>query len=89
MELNAKILDVGRDLLQSFAPLQGVHEHVCGFHFYAHDVTRQVEAHHYCSHPTEEMRQCIIFGNRAILGSQHAARQQHCLLLITTYRHTV
>ena len=46
--LDTKALDVGRDLLQSFAPLKGVHEHVCGFHYYAHDVTRQVEAHHYC-----------------------------------------
>lgn len=41
-------LDVGRDLLQSFAPLKAVHEHVCAWHFYAHDMGRQVEVHHYC-----------------------------------------
>ncbi|EFN60097.1 hypothetical protein CHLNCDRAFT_17435, partial [Chlorella variabilis] len=55
------VLDVGRDLLQSFTPLKAVHEHVCAWHFYAHDQGRQVEAHHYCSHPTEEVRQCVLF----------------------------
>ncbi|KAL4418775.1 hypothetical protein ABPG77_001642 [Micractinium sp. CCAP 211/92] len=54
-------LDVGRDLLQSFAPLKAVHEHVCAWHFYAHDMGRQVEVHHYCSHPSEEFRQCCLF----------------------------
>lgn len=87
------VRDAGRDLLQRFAPLKSVHEHVCGFHFYAHDVTRHaralvpavallcgcasagkrhwkswrpcraVEAHHYCSHPTDEFRQCVIFNS--------------------------
>lgn len=31
------------------------------FHFYSHDMTRQVEAHHYCAHLNEEVRQCVIF----------------------------
>ncbi|GAB4822496.1 hypothetical protein N2152v2_009542 [Parachlorella kessleri] len=61
VELSTKVLDTGRDLLQRFAPLKSVHEHVCGFHFYAHDMTRQVEAHHYCAHLSEEFRQCIIY----------------------------
>ena len=30
-------LDVGRDLLQSFAPIQAIHEHVCAWHFYARE----------------------------------------------------
>ncbi|KAL4855172.1 Oil body-associated protein 1A [Chlorella vulgaris] len=39
--LKLKALDVGRDLLQSFQPLNSVHEHVCAWHFYAHDMSRQ------------------------------------------------
>ena len=32
-----------------------------GFHFYADDMGRQIEAHHYCSHVTEEFYQCVIY----------------------------
>lgn len=31
------------------------------FHFYGYDMRRQVEAHHYCSHLNEDVRQCLIF----------------------------
>uniref|UniRef100_UPI001CB8DF05 oil body-associated protein 1A-like n=1 Tax=Erigeron canadensis TaxID=72917 RepID=UPI001CB8DF05 len=31
------------------------------FHFYADDMTRQVEAHHYCGHLNDEVRQCLIY----------------------------
>lgn len=31
------------------------------FHFYGHDMTRQVEAHHFCGHQNEEFRQCLIY----------------------------
>ncbi|PSC67556.1 hypothetical protein C2E20_8783 [Micractinium conductrix] len=61
VDLGLKALDMGRDLLQSFAPVKAVHEHVCAWHYYAHDQTRQVEAHHYCSHPSAEVRQCLLF----------------------------
>lgn len=38
----------------------------CRFHFYGDDMTRQVEAHHFCSHLSEEVRQCLIYdGNEA------------------------
>jgi hypothetical protein len=35
----------------------------CRFHFYAHDMTRQVEARHFCGHQNEEMRQCLIYNS--------------------------
>ncbi|KAJ0455395.1 putative RNA helicase [Helianthus annuus] len=31
------------------------------FHFYTDDMIRQVEAHHYCGHLNEDMRQCLIY----------------------------
>ncbi|CAG8520159.1 14957_t:CDS:2 [Funneliformis caledonium] len=46
---------------QNFDPVNKIHEHICGFHFYSHDMSRQVEAHHYCSHLKDEMRQCVIY----------------------------
>jgi len=36
--------------LQSFKPINRIHCHLCAFHFYAYDMSRQVEAHHYCMH---------------------------------------
>jgi len=54
-------LETAAGLLQSFAPLQQIHEYLCAFHFYSHDMTRQVEAHHYCAHVNEDVRQCLIY----------------------------
>jgi hypothetical protein len=35
------------------------------FHFYADDMGRKIEAHHYCSHITEEFYQCVIYDGNA------------------------
>ncbi|KAI8907451.1 DUF1264-domain-containing protein [Powellomyces hirtus] len=48
-------------MTQNFQPVNQIHQHVCGFHFYSGDLARQVEAHHYCSHLNDEMRQCVIY----------------------------
>lgn len=32
-----------------------------GFHFYAEDMGRQVEANHFCTHLTEDFHQCVIY----------------------------
>ncbi|RIB15314.1 hypothetical protein C2G38_1588577 [Gigaspora rosea] len=55
------MLGTAVDVAQSFDPFKKIHEHVCAFHFYSHDMTRQVEAHHYCSHLNDDFRQCIIY----------------------------
>lgn len=46
---------------QNFDQISRICEHVCGFHFYAHDQTRQVHAHHLCTRVNEDFRQCIIY----------------------------
>ena len=45
----------------NFAPLGDVHAHVCGIHFYAGDMTRQMLAEHYCAHLSDEVLQCILY----------------------------
>jgi hypothetical protein len=37
-----------------------IHYHLCAFHFYVYDMSKQVEAHHYCMHYNQDMRQCAI-----------------------------
>lgn len=56
-----KVLEAGAELLQSEGPINAIHAHVCGFHFYADDIKRQVRADHYCSHLNEEVIQCVIY----------------------------
>ncbi|GER27857.1 hypothetical protein STAS_03591 [Striga asiatica] len=55
------LLEKGTAAIQSFGPVNKIHQHLCAFHFYGHDMTRQVEAHHYCAHQNEEFRQCLIY----------------------------
>ncbi|KAM7280164.1 hypothetical protein ACFE04_007298 [Oxalis oulophora] len=55
------VLETATSAIQSFGPLKKIHQHLCAFHFYGHDMTRQVEAHHFCGHQNEEMRQCLIY----------------------------
>jgi hypothetical protein len=43
------------------SPLQAIHAHVCGFHFYNGDPRRALRVDHYCSHVTDEILQCIIY----------------------------
>ncbi|KAK6930647.1 Oil body-associated protein-like [Dillenia turbinata] len=59
------LVEKATSVVQSFAPINKIHQHLCAFHFYADDMTRQVEAHHFCAHQNEEMRQCLIFDSPA------------------------
>lgn len=36
------VLEQAEGVIQKFSPFSRIHQHVCGFHFYAHDMTRQV-----------------------------------------------
>lgn len=55
------------------------------FHFYAHDMTRQLEAHHFCSHQNEEMRQCLIYdspeSDARLIGIEYIVSEELFLTL--------
>ena len=60
------MLGMGADLLQSHSPVSAINMYLNGFHFYADDMGRQIEAHHYCAHVNEEFFQCVIYdGNKS------------------------
>lgn len=40
--LTSKVLNLGMAATEKFAPLKKICQHVCAFHFYAHDMSRQV-----------------------------------------------
>lgn len=60
------MLGMGADLLQNDSPISSINMYLNGFHFYADDMGRQIEAHHYCTHINEEFFQCVIYdGNKS------------------------
>ncbi|CAL0333098.1 unnamed protein product [Lupinus luteus] len=69
------LLETASAAIQNFAPVNKIHQHLCAFHFYSDDMTRQVEAHHFCGHQNEEMRQCLIYDsnetNAKLIGLEY------------------
>jgi hypothetical protein len=61
LSTRSRALGAGAALLQSKAPLNAMDLYLNGFHFYADDMGRPVEAHHFCTHLTEDLHQCTIF----------------------------
>ncbi len=39
--LKEKVLGAVENFVQNLAPVKQIHQHVCGFHAYAHDMSRQ------------------------------------------------
>ncbi|ELR15385.1 DUF1264 domain protein [Acanthamoeba castellanii str. Neff] len=78
--LKLKAAEAGASLLQSKAPLEQVHLHLCALHFYSGDVKRQVEAHHYCSCINDEVHQCLIFDsneeNARLIGVEYVVSER-------------
>jgi hypothetical protein len=59
--IRSRVLGAGAAMLQTKAPLNAMDLYLDGFHFYADDMGRPVEAHHFCAHLTEDIHQCVIF----------------------------
>eukprot|EP01121_Diplochlamys_sp_Union-15-3_P001248 TRINITY_DN11103_c0_g1_i1.p1 TRINITY_DN11103_c0_g1~~TRINITY_DN11103_c0_g1_i1.p1 ORF type:complete len:299 (+),score=41.53 TRINITY_DN11103_c0_g1_i1:78-974(+) len=55
------MLGMGAEVMQNFAPVNSIHMYLNGLHCYAHDINRQVIAHHYCSHLSDDIQQCVIY----------------------------
>ena len=55
------VLDSAADALQSKPPIDAMSAFLNGFHFYADDMGRQVEANHFCTHLSEDFHQCVIY----------------------------
>ncbi|GLJ07600.1 hypothetical protein SUGI_0070600 [Cryptomeria japonica] len=82
---STSMLETGTELIQNFAPIKNVHEHLCAFHFYAHDMTRQIETHHFCSHINEDVRQCLLYDspekNARLIGVEYMVSEKLFLTL--------
>ncbi|KAL4982930.1 hypothetical protein BDW68DRAFT_191757 [Aspergillus falconensis] len=61
LSTKSHILETAAAATQNFAPVNQICAHLHAFHVYADDPTRCVEANHYCTHLTEDIRQCLIY----------------------------
>ncbi|KAF8498352.1 DUF1264-domain-containing protein [Gautieria morchelliformis] len=72
--------NVAGSAIMDFKPVNAVHQHLCAFHSYAVDQTRQVEAHHFCTHLTPDFHQCIIYDSDApdakLLGIEYIVSEK-------------
>ena len=59
--LTQKVLEAGASTLQSLTPIKQIHAHLCALHAYAAEPSRQIVAHHFCTHLTSEIHQCVLY----------------------------
>ena len=56
-----RALDLAASIMQPKYPIEAISTFLNGFHFYADDMGRQIEAHHFCIHLQHDFHECIIF----------------------------
>ena len=59
--LKHRVLDLASGAIQKKYPLDAMSTFLNGFHMYADDMGRQVEASHFCIHLRHDLHQCVIF----------------------------
>jgi len=80
MSARSHMLDTAADAVQVKRPIDAMSEYLNGFHFYADDMGRQVEANHFCTHLTEDFHQCVIYdsnlSNAKLIGIEYIVSER-------------
>ena len=63
--LKHRVLDVAAGAMQQKYPLDAMSTYLNGFHMYADEMGRQVEATHFCIHLRPDLHECVIFDRNA------------------------
>lgn len=63
--LKHRALDLAAGVMQRKYPLDAMSTYLNGFHMYADEMGRQVEATHFCIHLHHDLHQCVIFDRNA------------------------
>ena len=77
-------MGMGSHLLQGKNPIDQIDAYVCGLHFYNGDIGRQVIAHHFCSHRSEEFLQCVIYDTNPGFAVSNQKRESERFLALDT-----
>nr|GME07044.1 oil body-associated protein 2A-like [Ipomoea batatas] len=65
MSVAQKAVDKGVQLIQSLKPMKQMGQHVCTFALYSHDLSRQIETHHYVARLNHDFLQCAVYDSDA------------------------
>ncbi len=80
LSTHSHVLDTAADAIQSKKPIDAMSEYLNGFHFYADDMGRQVEANHFCTHLNEDFHQCVIYdanqANAKLIGIEYIVSEK-------------
>ena len=78
--LKHRLLDLAAGVIQPKYPLDAVSTYLNGFHLYADEMGRQVEAAHFCIHLRHDLHQCVIFDRNApdarLIGIEYIISQE-------------
>lgn len=80
MSLGQKALDKGAQMMQSLKPIKQMSQHVCTFALYSHDMTRQIETHHYVTRLNQDFLQCAVYDTDDSSGRLIGNHNHHLLL---------
>lgn len=74
------MLDMAAKTVQTRRPIDAMSEYLNGFHFYANDMGRQVEANHFCTHLSDDFHQCVIYDsnlpNAKLIGIEYIVSER-------------
>ncbi|KAK2642625.1 hypothetical protein Ddye_024388, partial [Dipteronia dyeriana] len=75
MTMKQHILDKGAAMMQSLKPIKKMNQHVCTFALYNHDMSRQIETHHYVVRLNQDFLQCAVYdtddSNGRLIGVEY------------------
>ncbi|KAK7412506.1 hypothetical protein VNO78_03970 [Psophocarpus tetragonolobus] len=61
MGVGQHMMDKGAMMMQSLDPIKQMSQHVCTFAIYSHDMSRQIQTHHYCTRLHKNLIQCAVY----------------------------
>ncbi|KAF7840372.1 oil body-associated protein 2C-like [Senna tora] len=73
--IKKQVIDMGTEMLQSLKPIKHASLHGCTFAIYSHDMSRQIETHHFCSRLNQDFVQCAVYdsddSNARLIGIEY------------------
>ncbi|KAL1824110.1 hypothetical protein ACET3Z_010888 [Daucus carota] len=69
------LLGKGAQMMQTLNPIKQMSQHVCSFACYSHDMSRQIETHHYVTRLNNDFLQCAVYDsdqpNARLIGVEY------------------
>nr|XP_043608914.1 oil body-associated protein 2C [Erigeron canadensis] len=75
LSVGQQIVNKGAEMLQSFKPINQMSQHTCTFALYSHDMSRQIETHHFVTRLNQDFLQSAVYdsdySNGRLIGVEY------------------